>query len=218
VVGSKRKRSWVAAFAAMLIIGVGIHWARRAHDQRAYDASFQDLGESAAVSTIREMGHGAGVTAVEGRHMHDLIVAHGYKRGLDVGTAHGYSALWFALALRRNGGSLVTVEIDPDTAKIARANFKRADLDAVVDLRINDAFKEIPRLDGDFDCVFLDTGTSDNQRFLGMLAPRIRPGGAIMAHNATFMRWQQPDYWRTVTTRPEYRTTVFERVAITLKR
>jgi predicted O-methyltransferase YrrM len=127
-------------------------------------------------------------------------------------------SLWFRMALERNRGSLVTLEIDAATAEVARANFRRAELAAVIDSRIADAFVEIPRLAGDFDFVFLDTGTPDNQRFLDLLGERIPPGGALLAHNATWMRWQQPDYWKSITTRPEFETSIFERVAVTLKR
>jgi predicted O-methyltransferase YrrM len=47
--------------------------------------------------------------------MHDLILRRDYSRGLGIGTGHGYSALWFGMALSRNGGSVVTIEIDPST-------------------------------------------------------------------------------------------------------
>jgi predicted O-methyltransferase YrrM len=122
------------------------------------------------------------------------------------------------MALARVGGSVVTIEIDPVTAGIARANFRRAGLDAVVDARVNDAFEEIPRLEGDFDFVFLDTGLGEDQRFLDLLRTRIRPGGVVMAHNATFMRWQQPEFWKSIQTPSEFETTVFGRVAIAIKR
>ncbi len=88
----------------------------------------------------------------------------------------------------------------------------------MIDSRVNDAFKEIPLLAGDFDFVFLDTGMGEDQRFLDLLRSRIRPGGAVMAHNATFMRWQQPEFWKSIKTRSEFETTVFGRVAVAIKR
>jgi predicted O-methyltransferase YrrM len=210
-------RRWAILAAVLLLAaGGGLAWSRAGAnaDPRV---SLAGLPETPALQVIRAMGHGHGVTAAEGRHMHDLIVARGYKRGLDVGTAHGYSALWFGMAVAPAGGSVVTIEIDAATAETARAHFRRAALTSVVDSRVNDAFLEIPRLEGDFDFVFFDTGLDQDQRFLDLLRGRIRPGGAVMAHNATFMRWQQPEFWKSIHD-PEYETSVFGRVAVALKR
>ena len=210
-----RRWAWAVAVVLGLLGGSGLLWQFKPQDPLE---SLEGLPESPALQVLRAMGHGHGVSAAEGRHMYDLIVARGYKRGLDVGTAHGYSALWFGLALSGAGGSVVTIEIDPATAETARAHFRTARLGAVIDSRIGDAFKEIPRLEGDFDFVFLDTGTGEDQRFLELLRSRIRPGGALMAHNATFMRWQQPEFWKSITTHSEFETTVFGRVVIAIRR
>jgi predicted O-methyltransferase YrrM len=214
---SKRRLVWAVMVALGLLGASGLLWHLYGREEDPL-VSLRGLPETPALQVIRAMGHGQGVTAAEGRHMHDLILARGYKRGLNLGTAQGYSALWLGMALARVGGSVVTVEIDPATAEIARANFRQAGLDAVVDARVNDAFKEIPRLEGDFDFVFLDTATGEDQRFLDLLRSRIRPGGAVMAHNATFMRWQQPEFWKSIKTPSEFETTVFGRVAIAIKR
>lgn len=40
----------------------------------------------------------------DGRFLHDLILKHGYKRGLEIGTYNGYSTLWFGLAFQKTGG------------------------------------------------------------------------------------------------------------------
>jgi predicted O-methyltransferase YrrM len=203
----------------LLVVGgcaLGLGWwaLSGADDPRT---ALEGLPQTPALAVLEEMGRGQGVTPAEGRHVHDLIVSRGYRRGLEVGTAHGYSAIWFGMAASRTGGSVVTIEIDPATAEKARANVRKAGLDAVIDARTADAFQAIPRLDGDFDFVFLDTGLGEDQRFLDLLRTRIRPGGVVMAHNATFMRWQQPDFWRSIHTPAEFETTVFGRIAIALR-
>jgi predicted O-methyltransferase YrrM len=213
----KRWLLWTVALALGSLVGCGLLWYFFSREPDPLE-SLRGLPESPALQVIRAMQHGQGVTAAEGRHMYDLIVARGYRRGLNAGTAQGYSALWLGMALARVGGSVVTIEIDPAAAEIARANFRQAGLDAVIDSRVSDAFKEIPLLEGDFDFVFLDTATGEDQRFLDLLRSRIRPGGAVMAHNATFMRWQQPEFWKSIQTRSEFETTVFGRVAIAIKR
>lgn len=216
---ARSPRRWAAWAGGVLVLvgGGGLVWLLGGWSADARE-SLRGLPRTPALQVIEAMGHGHGVTAAEGRHMHDLIVARGYKRGLDVGTAHGYSALWFGMAVAPAGGSVVTIEIDPSTAEAARANFRRAGLGSVIDSRVNDAFKEIPLLDGDFDFVFFDTGLGQDQRFLDLLRTRIRPGGAVMAHNATFMRWQQPEFWESIHVLSEFDTSLFGRVVIALRR
>lgn len=58
--------------------------------------------------------------AADGRFLYDLIIENGYTRGLEIGTSNGYSGLWIGLALKKNGGELVTIEIDPRAADEAR--------------------------------------------------------------------------------------------------
>lgn len=165
---------------------------------------FAGLDHPQAVSLLRQ-AFGEGVTPADGRVLHDLVVARGYKHGLDLGTARGYAALWIALAMARTGGRLVTIEIDSRQAAEARRNFRRAGLEAGIDSRINDALAEIPALTGEFDFVFLDLGAPLNLKVLELLAPRIPPGGALVAHNAIFLKSTQPGYLEAL--RPDFDTT-----------
>ncbi len=94
----------------------------------------------------------------------------------------------------------MTVEIDEPTAREAAATFHRAGLDSVISLRVADAVEEIPKLEGDFDYVFMDVGVPLNKKFLDLLRGRIRPGGVILAHNAELFRWTQPEFLQAITT------------------
>ena len=46
-----------------------------------------------------------------------------------------------------------------------------------------DAFKEIPKLQGTFDLVFLDAWKPDYKKFFDLVFPRVTPGGLFLAHN-----------------------------------
>ena len=80
---------------------------------------------------------------------------------------------------------MITIEYDHVSGEEARRNFVKAGLKDVIDSRINDAFVEIPKIDGDFDFVFIDAWKPDYVKFLRLLKDRISPGGAIVAHNVT---------------------------------
>ena len=207
-------RQWLLAAAIFVLGGAGLVVRQRVRP-------FRDVPPSPAFAVIREMGHGHGVAPIDGRFLYDEILRRRCTRGLDLGTASGYSALWAALALRRNGGTLVTVEIDEPTARAAAARFRRAGLDGVISLRVADAVEEIPKLEGSFDYVFMDVGVPLNKEFLDLLRGRIRPGGVILAHNAELFPWTQPEFLHAITTDPGLETSFYGwifRISCTVRR
>ena len=187
----------------------------------AYEKIFAGLEGGEAVELLRQ-AFGQGVAPSDGRMLYDLIVEKGYRRALDIGTARGYSSLWFALAMKKNGGKVVTIEIDPETADEARANFRKAALDGIIDSRINDAIDEIPAIQGGFDFVFLDTGAPLNKKLLALLYQRIASGGALTAHNAGSFQSDQPDFLKAIQSDPNLETKIVPTpsggISITMKK
>ncbi|MGE5646746.1 MAG: class I SAM-dependent methyltransferase [Acidobacteriota bacterium] len=180
---------------------------RRPAGSPEYEKVFAGLEGGEAVALLRQ-AFGQGVTPSDGRMLYDLIVEKGYKRALDVGTARGYSSLWFALAMKKTGGKVVTIEIDPEVADEARANFRKASLEGIIDCRINDAMDEIPGIKGGFDFVFLDPGAPLNQKLFDLLSGKIARGGAIAAHNASSFQSRQPDFLKTIQSDPNLDTKI----------
>ena len=123
------------------------------------------------------------VSEEDGRFLRVLVATRGAKSILEIGAASGYSGIWLGLGARESGGRVVAIEYDPVRAKEAAANIKRAGLDDVVRVVHGDAFKEIPKLQGTFDFVFLDAWKPDYKKFFDMVFPRLVPGGLFTAHN-----------------------------------
>ncbi|MEW5980383.1 MAG: O-methyltransferase [Acidobacteriota bacterium] len=146
----------------------------------------------------------------DGRFLYDLVAAKGYRRGLEIGTSNGYSALWLGLAFRANGGKLVTLEVDQERGMEARQNFRKAGLENVVELRINDAFQEIPKLVGDFDFVFIDAWKRDYKKFLDLVLPRVSKGGAITAHNVISLGGDMKDFLEAIESDPRLETKIHQ--------
>lgn len=151
---------------------------------------------------------GMNVPASDGRILYDLIIKNGYRRGLEIGTSNGYSGLWLGLAFQKTGGTLVTIEIEKKRAEEARENFKKAGLDKVIDSRINDAFREIPEIEGDFDFIFIDAWKPDYNKFLNLLKTRVKPGGAITAHNVISAGRQMQDFLNAIKNDPGLETEI----------
>ena len=114
-----------------------------------------------------------------------LVRAAGSRRVVEVGTLAGYSAIWIARALPEDG-RLVTIEIDPDHAAVARCSLADAGVDDRVDVRVGDAAEVLGamRPDGSVDVVFLDADKERYSVYLEQAARLLRPGGLLLADNA----------------------------------
>jgi predicted O-methyltransferase YrrM len=157
----------------------------------------------------------------DGRLLRMLAEAMGAKHVVEVGTSTGYSGLWILLALMKTGGRLTTYEIDHGRHELARSNFERAGLLKQATLVLGDAHAEIMKLKGPVDFVFIDADKDGYPDYLNKLAPLIRPGGLIVAHN---MASPPPDprYVEATTANPAYDTVFLNMhsagVGVTLKK
>jgi predicted O-methyltransferase YrrM len=158
----------------------------------------------------------------DGRLLRLLTEATRAKHVVEIGTANGYSGIWFGLALRTTGGRLTTYEINPEKAALARENFKRAGIDSMVTLIEGDAHEEVTKLQEPIDILFLDADKSGYPDYLDKLLPLLRPGGLVVAHN---MQPGMADerYVEAITSNPDLDTiflnkTLWGGVGLTLKK
>jgi predicted O-methyltransferase YrrM len=143
------------------------------------------------------------VSEEDGRFLRVLVGSIGAKQVLEIGAASGYSAIWLGMGLRQTGGKLVTIEYDPVRAKEAAANIQRAGLGDIVQVIAGDAFKEVPKVTGQFDLVFLDAWKPDYKKFFEMVFPRVTPGGLFLAHNVINKKNDMLDFLSLIETHPQ---------------
>jgi len=148
------------------------------------------------------------VSEEDGRFLRVLVSTRGAKSILEIGAASGYSGIWLGLGARESGGHVVAIEYDPARAKEAAANVKRAGLDDVVRVVQGDAFKEIPKLQGSFDFVFLDAWKPDYRKFFDMVFPRLTPGGLFTAHNVVNKKSEMEPFLGAIQNNPSLFTTI----------
>ena len=177
----------------------------------------------AVLDDIRKADTGQlAISQEDGRFLRVLVSTNRVQHALEIGAASGYSAIWIGLGLRETGGTLVTIEYDPARAKEAAANVARAGLSDIVRVVPGDAFKEIPKVEGQFDFVFLDAWKRDYQRFFDMVFPRMPRGGLFVAHNVINKRNEMGDFLHTIETNPDLFTTIVapagEGVSVSWKR
>ena len=126
------------------------------------------------------------VSPAQGKLLHILARSIGAWRILEVGTLGGYSTIWLARALPDHG-VLVTLEIDPHHAEVARANLDAAGVGDKVEIRFGPAVEMLTRMEaegeGPFDLVFIDADKPNNVAYLKAALAIARPGSLIIVDN-----------------------------------
>lgn len=122
------------------------------------------------------------IDAEVGALLRVLATAVGATRILEIGTAIGYSGIWLAGALPPDG-MLVTLEMDEERARRARANFARAGLADRVNVVIGDASRMLAKISGPFDLIFQDGDKQLYVPLLDRLVALLRPGGLLVTDN-----------------------------------
>jgi caffeoyl-CoA O-methyltransferase len=173
----------VAFLILSSIIWVGGIPIFRAEEASVIDAEALDARVRKFMDDTRGTWRDLNVPEADGKAMYDIILEHGYKNALEIGTSTGYSGIWIAWALSKTGGKLITVEIDKQRYDEAVANFRKAGLEKYVDARLGDAHEIVPALPGPFDFVFCDADKDWYNNYLSATVEKIRIGGCFAAHN-----------------------------------
>lgn len=126
------------------------------------------------------------VPALLGKFLELMVRISGARSVLEIGTLGGYSTIWLARALPA-GGRVVTLEIDPKHAEIARANLKGAGVLDRVEIRVGkaiDTLREIQKSGADlFDLIFIDADKKSLPEYLEWSLKLSHPGTVIIADN-----------------------------------
>jgi predicted O-methyltransferase YrrM/uncharacterized damage-inducible protein DinB len=146
------------------------------------DAALDRVIASAAHAGLPEIA----VAPAQGRLLEVLARAIGARRILEIGTLAGYSAIWLARALPADG-TLVTLELEPDRARLARANLDAAGLDARVEIMVGPASASLESLRAagtpPFDLIFIDADKERCVEYLEHSLALSRPGTLIVVDN-----------------------------------
>lgn len=126
------------------------------------------------------------VTPSQGKMLQLLARSMRARRILEIGTLGGYSAIWMARALPE-GGRLITLEVNPLHAEVARGNIARAGLESIVSIRRGHALDTLPTLaqegDDPFDLIFIDADKPSNPEYFEWAVKLARRGSLIVVDN-----------------------------------
>ncbi len=117
-----------------------------------------------------------------GRLLYLLTQISGAKRIFEMGSATGYSAVWFARAAGPQAEVYFT-DSDPKNVELAKENFRKAGLTDRVHILLGDAVELIDTVSGEFDIILIDVFKRQYPAALKKSLPRLKHGGLVIADN-----------------------------------
>jgi predicted O-methyltransferase YrrM len=146
-----------------------------------------DAALDAALAATSEAGMPAiAVSAPQGKMLALLARIAGARRILEIGTLGGYSTIWMARALPA-GGRLVSLEVDPKHAEVARRNLTAAGVEGVAEIRVAPALDTLAQMveakEAPFDLVFIDADKANIPAYVDRSIELSHPGTVIVVDN-----------------------------------
>ena len=146
------------------------------------DAALQEALDATAAAGMPPIA----VSAAQGKLLALLARMVGARKILEIGTLGGYSTIWMARELPPDG-ALVSLEVDPRHADVARKNIAVAGLEQVAGIRVGAALETLPRLKeegaGPFDLSFIDADKVNIPSYFDWCIKLSRPGAVIVVDN-----------------------------------
>ena len=222
-----KRRSIILLFviivAAIVTIGAISQSVREPAKHTSLAASKEEAKIYAVLDELYNEPNGLwNVTPEDGRLLRILAETKRAKHIVEIGTSNGYSALWFALALRMPGGKLITHEIDPYRVSLAQENFERAGVSDMVTIVEGNAHETVRDVNEVIDILFIDADKDGYLDYMNKLLSLVRPGGLIIAHNTMDREPEMKDFLKAITSNPDLETTIFHEqpygMSVTLKK
>lgn len=117
-----------------------------------------------------------------GRILYQYAVISGAKKVFEMGSAIGYSTIWWARAVGE-GGRVIYTDGDPKNAEKARRYFERAGVSGRITVRVGDALELLSEEKEPYDIIFNDVDKTDYPRVFRMALPHLKSGGLFITDN-----------------------------------
>ena len=140
------------------------------------DAVFRDMEVYAAERKVPIVGPAVG------RLLFQFATIAGAKRIFEMGSAIGYSTLWCALAVGKDG-KVVYTDSNRQNAARARESFQRAGVLDRIEIKMGDALEILSEQKGEFDIIFNDVDKQQYPQAFKLAQAKVRKGGLYVVDN-----------------------------------
>jgi caffeoyl-CoA O-methyltransferase len=116
------------------------------------------------------------------RVLYQLAVISGARKVFELGSAIGYSTIWWARAVGERG-QVVYTDGDSKKAEKARRYFERAGVSQQITVHVGDALELLSEEKEPYDIIFNDVDKEDYPRVVRLALPRLKSGGLFITDN-----------------------------------
>lgn len=117
-----------------------------------------------------------------GRFLYQMAIMIKARSVLELGSGFGYSAYWFALAMKSKG-KIVLTDSSKENKRKAISYFRQAGLQSQFDFRVGNAVNTLKKIDGPFDIIFNDLDKEYYPQTIDLAADRLKKGGLFITDN-----------------------------------
>jgi predicted O-methyltransferase YrrM len=133
--------------------------------------------------------------------LYEQIIIRRPKHILEIGTSNGYSTFWLSLAADRSGASVESIEIEESRYRLAIDNLSKRNN---VKLYLGNALEIIPKLQRNYEFVFIDAGKIDYNNYLRLLLPKLVDNCVIIADNIRSHQASLEEYLNQLSHNPSF--------------
>ena len=189
-------------------------WAEFGYDKEKLASTvesnkYMSSAAKKVIEKIESEGHIMLVGPKKGKVLVDVVKDKKPKRILEIGTYVGYSAILMAEAVGANT-KIVTIEVDPENAEIARENIKKAGFEDRVEIKVGYAKELIPTLSATFDFMFIDAAKEDYLDYLKLAEGNLQNGAVVVADNVKIFKEDMLDFLEYVRESGKYKSTTHD--------
>jgi len=124
---------------------------------------------------------------------------------LETGTLIGYSAILMGKELGSDA-RMITIEMHANEAAMAEENIRKAQMKPAIDVLIGNALQILPRLEGEFDMVFIDANKREYKDYLSLIEDNLHKGSVLVVDNAGIFADEMSDYLGYVRSSERYKS------------
>ncbi|MFS4494319.1 O-methyltransferase [Maribacter sp. 2308TA10-17] len=126
------------------------------------------------------------ITREQGEYIYDLLIREKARNIIEFGASFGISTIYLGAAAKETGGHVISTELLDSKSRIALQNFKDADVEDYIDLRIGNAIETLQDAPDDIDFILLDGWNDLYRPLIKMLEPKLKKGALIYTDNINF--------------------------------